>query len=150
MHGLFFGIAGTSLVMLMVVVGLGKAYQGVMEDQAASLSKVSTPSVMTYTGKLPCADCSAINSTLQLRSDGKYVQTNVYQGKNVPPQVETGLWMTSSQNVDAKNPKAMVYQLLAKGAQKVQNYLIESGALKPLDTNFRPVAAPVDLSLKKQ
>jgi len=49
-----------------------------------------------------------------------------------------------------KNPKAMVYQLLAKGAQKVQNYLIESGALKPLDTIFRPVAAPVDLSLKKQ
>ncbi|ENY3834879.1 copper resistance protein NlpE [Vibrio vulnificus] len=35
----------------------------------------------TYTGTLPCADCSGIDVTLTLNNDGSYVLEETYQGK---------------------------------------------------------------------
>ncbi|TMX42613.1 copper resistance protein NlpE [Vibrio rotiferianus] len=35
----------------------------------------------TYTGKLPCADCASIDTTLTLNPDGSYTLVQIYKGK---------------------------------------------------------------------
>ena len=47
-----------------------------------------------YKGTLPCADCEGMETTLTLKSDGTYIKSVVYLGKNDKPFIDKGnfLW----------------------------------------------------------
>lgn len=47
-----------------------------------------------YKGTLPCADCEGIETTLTLKSDGTYIKSVVYLGKDDKPFIDRGnfLW----------------------------------------------------------
>lgn len=52
------------------------------KSASAPVTNIDSSLIGTYSGILPCADCSGINATLTLGPDGTYSQTYVYQGKN--------------------------------------------------------------------
>lgn len=112
---------------------------------------LSTPPQKTvvFKGKLPCADCSGIESTLTIYPGGTYLRQDLYLGKAVKPFVEFGKW--STRNGAENDPRALVYQFKAQGSQVAQNYLLFSqDQLKPLDDKLKLIDAPFDLSLKRQ
>lgn len=47
-------------------------------------TQVSVDWAGDYSGTLPCADCSGIDTTLKLRENGSYVLTETYIGKGKP------------------------------------------------------------------
>src|SRR6476619_1629812 len=49
-----------------------------------------------YEGVTPCADCEGIQVRINLKDNGKYKMTSVYQGKNVQPLIEKGTWTTQT------------------------------------------------------
>jgi hypothetical protein len=68
-----------------------------------------------FAGDLPCADCPGMATRLTLvRKDsgwaeGRYLMTQTYRERDVPPLVTTGEWTTL--RGDAENLDAVVYQL---------------------------------------
>ncbi len=84
-----------------------------------SAAATPTPSepllVGVFAGDLPCADCPGMATRLTLvRKDsgwaeGRYLLTQAYRERDVPPLVRTGDWTTL--RGDAENPDAVVYQL---------------------------------------
>jgi len=81
----------------------------------------------TYTGTLPCADCSGLVTTLTLikqhRNSGSYVLHELYEGKMTTPLVTEGKWKITRGSAD--NPKAHVLLLLPSDNEEVAYYLID-------------------------
>lgn len=72
-------------------------------DKAAS-KNVRTDDLMekasvSWTGKLPCADCPGIDYQLVLNKDGSFTETSVYQERQVKPFIENGNWNISPDSV---------------------------------------------------
>lgn len=49
----------------------------------------------TFQAVLPCASCSGIDTSLQLKKDGSYLLKKVYEGKTTIPVKEEGRWTIS-------------------------------------------------------
>jgi copper homeostasis protein (lipoprotein) len=47
-----------------------------------------------FTGTLPCADCSGIDETLELKTDGSFTLTDAYRGRPQGTQTVAGNWTT--------------------------------------------------------
>ena len=109
----------------------------------------------SFAGNLPCADCSGIEEQLALYQDdaaaqsGTYVLTDTYLGKSVAPHVEKGSWQAIRGT--AKDPDARVFRLEPAGSGHSHYYLVAGiDSLKPLDAERREIAAPVDMTLRRQ
>lgn len=99
-----------------------------------------------YEGQTPCADCQSMQVRLNLKDNGKYKMTSVYQGKSVQPLIEKGTWKTETG--DAADPNATVYVLTS--SDNKNTYFSESGnQLKQLDANKNPVTNPYAMTLTR-
>lgn len=103
---------------------------------------VQLDSSKTYTGTLPCADCSGIQTTLLLNGNHTYTLTSLYIGRDTS-FVEKGTW----QQVEKNNMQ--VYQLQNAGTisyyERVDQY-----TLKMLDTRAHVIDAPFNLELHRK
>lgn len=52
-----------------------------VEAEPASAASAAFDKAGVYTGVIPCADCSGIETTLELRADGTYSLTEIYKDK---------------------------------------------------------------------
>lgn len=95
----------------------------------------------TFSGTLPCADCSGILTTLTLNADGTYMLESTYQGKgDGQPFVEQGKWTPSEDlafielNYDVRD-KSVFYAL------------IDKNTLEKLDQNAKPISSEANRRL---
>lgn len=63
-----------------------------VKERSDNAERVSANIVGEYTGSLPCVDCQAINTLLELNRDYSYVLTYVFQGKSHDTFVKQGYW----------------------------------------------------------
>lgn len=95
---------------------------------AGDTSQVSMHVLGRYRGTLPCADCSGIETTLQLREDGHYTLTETYLGRG-KPFVSQGqfAWDATGRRItldDAANRRV---------------FKVEEGQLRQLDLEGHPI-----------
>ena len=62
------------------------------KDKAESMETLSANLAGYYSGDLPCVDCEAINTMLELHKDKSYVLRYVYEGKSEDQFIKEGEW----------------------------------------------------------
>lgn len=62
------------------------------KDKAESMETLSANLAGNYSGDLPCVDCEAINTMLELHKDKSYVLRYVYEGKSEDQFIKEGEW----------------------------------------------------------
>ena len=105
-----------------------------------------------YAGKLPCADCSAITSTLTLKfaphaRSGDFTLTDKYFGSpgGDITNERRGKW-----NYTTK-PQGNIITIDADKRGRESYYLVnKNGTLTPLDKNLQKINSPVDQTMRKQ
>lgn len=110
----------------------------------------------TYAGKLPCADCSGILTTISFYAlgpnqyiDTYYVSTSKYldaPGGNVI-NIEAGEWTLNRGS--AADPNATVYCMYSSDAESRTNYQLRGNTLIALDSASKVIRSPFNLSLTK-
>ncbi len=113
----------------------------------------STLLVGEFEGVLPCADCSGLDTRLQLKEDkagagkGTYSLSENYIGKSKTPFRSSGRW--AAVKGTPKDPAATVYALDPGNSKKARYFLLRAdGSLLSLDRERNEIDAPFDLSLK--
>jgi len=121
--------------------------------------KVGTAVLLgTYKGKLPCADCEGLDTTLRLYAKGKfdttyafYVRTQTYVGtpKGDVTYSDRGDWAVL--RGDATDENATVYQLKPDDEKGSESYLRQDDGneLVMLDREQRPIDSTENLTLSK-
>jgi putative hemolysin len=111
------------------------------------------PLTQTYTGTLPCADCSGLITTLTLirqmpnATSGKYVLHELYDGKTTQPFISEGLWKISQGA--PSDPSANVLTLSGQGGNTY--YLMKGETqLEMLDANKHTIDSPFNETLTLQ
>lgn len=105
----------------------------------------------TYTGTLPCADCSGLQTTLTLIQQkpqaqfGAYVLHETYVGKSMQPNVSEGEW-TITRGTPA-DPQAKVLNLTQLNSNDVAYYLMDAAGLHMLDQKKNKVDSPFNETL---
>ncbi len=111
----------------------------------------------TYGGKLPCADCSAIQTTIALyaagpqsSTDAYYVRTMKYLGapKGDTTSINAGSWLLKKGT--PADPNAIVYSLRSNESNSLENYQLQGDTLIALGSDWKPIQAPFNMNLKKQ
>ena len=111
----------------------------------------------TYSGKLPCADCSALLTSIAFYSEGSaqspagyYVRTSTYMGapKGNVVSIDAGHYLLQKGTPDT--PDRTVFTLQSNTSDNLESYLFQGDSLVPLDSDGNPIHAPFDMSLKKQ
>jgi len=128
--------------------------------QVASGAPAAGEAVLTgdYKGRLPCADCSGLDTELKLYAKGRfdtsdafYVETRTYRGTRNGDMAysDRGLWTVLKGS--ATDPNATVYQLNPDRPSETQSYLLkENGAaLVQLDRNLKPIDTKMNLTLRR-
>ena len=106
----------------------------------------SQPLATTYTGSLPCADCSGLVTTVTLikqknPNQGFYVMHELYEGKTTTPIVTDGKWIITKGT--PQDPNASVLALTPNATSDVTYYLVEGKTkLTMLDQNKEKIDAP--------
>ncbi len=111
-----------------------------------------------YTGTLPCADCSGLETVLRLYAKGKfettyafYVRTQTYRGAPHGDLVlsDRGEW--AMLRGDATNPDATVYQLNPDDERHSDSWLVrdQGAALVQLDREQKPIDSKMNLTLRR-
>ncbi|HEX6772091.1 MAG TPA: protease inhibitor I42 family protein [Acidobacteriaceae bacterium] len=113
----------------------------------------STP-LGIYSGKLPCADCSGIQTSIALYAEnsaqspiGYYVRTSEYLGR---PTIFIEAGHLQLQRGTPDDPNQTIYSLKSNTSDHLESYLLQGDMLVPLDTEGKPIQAPFNLSLKRQ
>lgn len=143
-HTLF---AETIFVFVFLLVGF---LLGLFVYRQVSLhTKPSPPSILaTYVGKLPCADCSGIDTTITLLSDHTYQESDVYEGKNTTFS-QNGYWMVVKGI--PSNQTVSTYQLAPYGQSNNVFYeIISETKIQQLDQNRNVISSPFSLVLTKK
>ncbi|MFN5598569.1 MAG: copper resistance protein NlpE N-terminal domain-containing protein [Gemmatimonas sp.] len=75
----------------------GSATDGVLSDSVVTVPVVPTITLAalapaSYSGTLPCADCSGIRTTVALFPDSTYRLSERYEGKSTAVEVSMGRW----------------------------------------------------------
>jgi hypothetical protein len=142
------GEPGREMTQKDMMANMQMADMGVMNRRAKSL-------VTTYTGTLPCADCSGIKTTLtltQLNSytdEGTYTLSSEYTGKNMAPVVTSGKWITRDEDVAGTSATVIIVDPDKPNA--AQYYLqVSDKTLEPLDKNMQKISSPFDMNLTAQ
>lgn len=113
----------------------------------------STP-LGTFSGRLPCADCSGIQTSIAFYAEdstqspvGYYVRTSEYLGKTTV-FIDAGHLLVQKGTPDT--PDRTVYSLQSNTSDHIGSYLLQGGTLVPLGDDGKPIQAPFNLSLKRQ
>ena len=111
--------------------------------------------VGVYTGLLPCADCSGIQTELTLTrkasgwAEGRYLLKQTYIGRKVAPLVKTGDWTTLRGS--AADYDDTVYELDPDDQAHATHFLkIREATIKALDKDLKPLPAGLPSTLKRQ
>ena len=113
--------------------------------------------VGTYSGKLPCADCSGLLTSIALYAAdsaqspvGYYVRTSTYLGapKGDVVFIEAGNYLL--RRGTPANPDWTVYTLQSNTSDHLESYRLEGDALVPLDSDDKPIQSPFNMRLKLQ
>lgn len=125
-------IAGSLVLMALAACGNngGVAAPGATSGEA-NLGAVTTESVVGhYSGALPCPDCKAISTQLDLADDGKYKIDEVFEGRENNNVLNSeGTW-----TLDARLGRLTLRPTPEGWAERV--FKVESAsALRPLDGN---------------
>ncbi|WP_337167590.1 envelope stress response activation lipoprotein NlpE [Xenorhabdus bovienii] len=103
-----------------------------LQENALQNKLQTTESV--FTGVVPCADCTGIETTLQLSSDGSYILGQIYlEAKNEENTFfETGHWIKSGKKIDLthEDGKKSYYQM------KGENLVMLDIDGEPIQSNF--------------
>jgi copper homeostasis protein (lipoprotein) len=107
-----------------------------------------------FTGMLPCADCSGIATDLTLiqatngSTEGSYIMKETYTGRDVPPYITRGKWVTIQG--DKKSKTATVYQLNANTSEQPQYFLkVDDHTIKMLDSQKAEIKSGWNSTLTK-
>ncbi|MDC9590773.1 envelope stress response activation lipoprotein NlpE [Xenorhabdus sp. XENO-10] len=105
----------------------------VPQEQSQSTEKV-------FSGIVPCADCSGIETTLQLAKDGTYIlgQTYLEAKSEENTFFETGHWVINGKKIILNNQDG-----------KKSYYLIKGESLDMLDINGEPIQSSFNYELDK-
>ncbi len=122
------------------------------QDIPPSISKKLLDLPGTYKGRLPCADCTGIETSLTLQCDslcdhGKYMRIDKYLNTKNGDQTNKikGWWGF----VNNKN-NTIVIALDINDSTKMSFYEVtKKGDLSPIDKNLQSTDAQGDLALKK-
>lgn len=63
-----------------------------VKERSDNTEVLSANIVGEYAGALPCVDCQAINTLLELNRDNSYVLTYIFEGKSNDTFVKQGFW----------------------------------------------------------
>jgi predicted secreted protein len=110
----------------------------------------------TYSGKLPCADCSGLLTSIAFYAEsaqtpaGYYVRTSTYLGapKGDVVSIDAGHYLLQRGTPDT--PDRTVFSLQSNTSDSLESYLLQGDSLVPLGSDGKPIQAPFNLSLKKQ
>jgi predicted secreted protein len=111
----------------------------------------------TYSGKLPCADCSGLLTSIAFYAAdaaqspaGYYVRTSTYLGapKGDVVSIDAGHYLLQTGTPD--KPDWTVFSLQSNTSDSIESYLLQGDSLVPLGSDGKPIQAPFNLSLKKQ
>ena len=111
----------------------------------------------TYSGKLPCADCSGLLTSIAFYAGdhtqspaGYYVRTSTYIGapKGNVVSIDAGHYLLQKGTPD--KPDRTVFSLQSNTSDSLESYLLQGDSLVPLGSDGKPIQAPFNLSLKKQ
>jgi predicted secreted protein len=110
----------------------------------------------TYSGKLPCADCSGLLTSIAFYAEsaqspaGYYVRTSTYLGapKGDVVSIDAGHYLLQRGTPD--KPNWTVFSLQSNTSDSLESYLLQGDSLVPLGSDGKPIQAPFNMSLKKQ
>jgi predicted secreted protein len=111
----------------------------------------------TYSGKLPCADCSGLLTSIAFYAAdaaqspaGYYVRTSTYLGapKGNVVSIDAGHYLLQKGTPD--KPDWTVFTLQSNTSGNLESYLLQGDSLVPLGSDGKPIQAPFNMSLKKQ
>ena len=133
------------LIIILLIIALGLVFVlpwwGAEEDtipQNSSQDTVLSHSFEgVFTGELPCADCSGIETTLHLFSDGRYELTENYKEKGT--FTSSGQWQIFPQNQKINLIQDNQFYKITK-----------DGNLYRLNDQGEPSSLQFDMTLKKQ
>lgn len=109
----------------------------------------------TYTGTLPCADCSGILTTLSLEENGPegeqlFKLKEVYQGVAGKDQTFNSEGNYKVQHGDAEDKDAEIIQLNPDKDRNLQRFYRRAGdVLRQLDKDRQPIPGAMNYSLKR-
>lgn len=139
-------------ILLIAIVILAVAFiSGRYLFKAPPTPIVKEQLTKTYTGTLPCADCSGLVTTLTLikpsSTQGDYILHEIYAEKMTTPIVTEGKW-TITRGIPS-DPEAFVLTLTASDPnQGVTHYLMDGdNKLTLLGQDKNKIDAPFNLSL---
>ena len=111
----------------------------------------------TYSGKLPCADCSGLETSIAFYTvdspqspTGYYVRTSTYLRAPRPNVVSIDAGHLLVQKGTPDKPDWTVYTLQSGTSDHLESYLLQGDTLTPLGDDGKPIQAPFNLSLKRQ
>lgn len=109
----------------------------------------------TYSGVLPCADCSGLQTVLTLsreeayQSFGTYELKEIYEGKSVEPLITKGRWILRQGTPSDSN--ASIYELHPDDSDEVDYYQkVTNMQLKMLGSDQKEIDSPFNYTLTKQ
>jgi uncharacterized lipoprotein NlpE involved in copper resistance len=125
------------------------------EQQNIALQSSQTqPGPQSFSGKLPCADCSGITTSLTLQknsddpSEGTFVMIQTYEGKGTQPVTTLGKWDVVRGT--PLNKDAIVIKLKPSDGSVNQYWLVvDNDTLQMLDTQENLIKSPFSLQLKR-
>jgi uncharacterized lipoprotein NlpE involved in copper resistance len=63
-----------------------------VKERSDNYEALSANIIGEYSGDLPCVDCQAISTSLELNRDNSYVLTYTFEGKSSDTYVKQGFW----------------------------------------------------------
>jgi len=97
----------------------------------------------TFSGTLPCADCSGIDTQLQLKADGSYALDESYQGKKDGNFKGDGTWTAE------ENGKRVRLDPNSKTEQDRLFEIASKDEIRMLDTEGKAIDSQLNYSLKR-
>ncbi|SDY92710.1 copper homeostasis protein (lipoprotein) [Lysobacter sp. yr284] len=97
----------------------------------------------TFSGTLPCADCSGIDTKLELKADGGYALSESYQGKKDGNFKGDGTWTAED------NGKRVRLDPNSKSDDDRLFDIVSKDEIRMLDTEGKPIESQLDYSLKR-
>ncbi len=109
---------------------------------------------VSFTGKLPCADCEGIQEELTFTktsvdaTSGIYFLKDTYLGKSTKPFESDGKWTTVKGS--AGNPDATLYQTTDKSGAISYYLLVDDKTIKQLDADKKEIESPFNMTLTRE
>lgn len=148
------------VVLLAAILALGSRNTQPASQQATPTAKPTVAInykllTTTYSGTLPCADCSGLETRLSLTkssefsAEGTYVLKETYVGKDVKPLETKGDWTTLRGT--PTNENATVYELNPDKKEDSRYFLKDSDdEIKMLNKDLNEIESPtMNFSLKR-